>query len=110
MDTLGSVAGLVWLRLYMRVGSEDYGFVCLGIVGVGLVGMRYLLVVWVVPGIVCYWVKLVQALNPFSEWLEVWVYKTQAFLVALLVCVGGWDVSLGCKGYVGNVRICFVQE
>ena len=38
VDTLGSVAGLVWLRVYMRVGSEDYGFVCLGIVGVGLVG------------------------------------------------------------------------
>ena len=45
VDTLGCVAGLVWLRLYMKVGTQCYDFVCLGIAGVGLVGMRYLLVV-----------------------------------------------------------------
>jgi hypothetical protein len=45
VDTLGYVAGSVWLRVYMKVGTEDYDFVCLGIAGVGLVGMRYLLVV-----------------------------------------------------------------
>ena len=94
MDTLESVAELVWLRVYMWVGQEDYGLVCLCIVGVEVVGMRYLLVVWVVLGIACYWMKLVQALDFFSEWLEVWVCKTQASLVAFLMCVGGLDVNL----------------
>ena len=98
MDTLESVAELVWLWVYMWVGQEDCGLVCLCIVGAEVVGMRYLLMVWIVLGTACYWMKLVQALDFFSEWMEVWVWKTQASLVAFPLWVGGLNVNLMCVG------------